>query len=114
MLDPERTAQERGAVRKAHRFRRTILCLSLLILVPAGIGFSTKLIQFVRTSRTDEQGGFAILPLLLYLAVSAGFLCLFLWAAFQGMFRDIERPKHTMLETEERLEQAARQQGGRA
>lgn len=83
-----------------------VLCLAVVILVPAGIGFTTKLVEFYRTSRGDEHGGFAILPLVLYLTVSAGFLCLLLWAAFQGMFHDVERPKFTMLETEDRLEHA--------
>ena len=91
--------------------RWIVLLLAVVILIPAGIGFTNKLIQFIRTSRTDEHGGFAILPLVLYLAMSAGFLCLLLWAAFQGMFRDVERPKITMLETEERLEQAENKLG---
>jgi hypothetical protein len=73
-----------------------IVILALIILVPSGLGFGNKL-----------EGGFAILPLLVYLAVAAGFICLLTWAIFQGMFKDVERPKYTMLENEERIERGA-------
>jgi hypothetical protein len=39
-----------------------------------------------------------------YLAVAAGFTCLFIWALLRGMFRDVEAPKHTMLENEAKLD----------
>lgn len=108
MQDREQSARTTSleAQRSRRRLRWIVLCLAAVILIPASIGFTTKLIQFYRTSRGDEHGGFAILPLMLYLTVSAGFLCLLLWAAFQGMFRDVEKPKFTMLETEDRLERA--------
>ena len=41
----------------------------------------------------DVDGAFAISPILNYLLASLGFLCLFGWAAVDGMFRDIEQPK---------------------
>jgi hypothetical protein len=40
-----------------------------------------------------------------YLLASLGFFCLFLWAILHGMFRDIEQPKTTMLETERMLDE---------
>lgn len=82
-----------------------LVILVVVILVPSAVGFTTKLLKFVQASGSGE-GGFAILPLLVYLSVAAGFLCLLAWAMFQGMFRDVERPKYTMLENEERLEHA--------
>ena len=33
-----------------------------------------------------------------YLLVAAGFGCLFLWAFLRGHYRDVEAPKHRMLE----------------
>ena len=39
-----------------------------------------------------------------YLLASFGFLLLFVWAAANGMFHDIEGPKYTMLVNEDRLD----------
>ena len=50
------------------------------------------------------NGAFALTPVTNYLFASLGFLCLFGWAAANGMFHDIERPKRTMLENEQRLD----------
>jgi len=83
---------------------RTIVLwvVAVLILVPGGYGFVEKFIQFVRilALSTDEGGGFTIIPIVNYLLVAAGMVCLLVWAVAQGMFRDIERPKYTMLERE--------------
>lgn len=78
--------------------------MATLIVVPAAIGFITKFVYFVRTLRTDDSGSFAIVPMVNYLVVAAGFLCLLIWAAYRGMFRDIEGPKYSMLEHEDRLD----------
>lgn len=102
MADTDREKQ--GTPRKSRGANIAVGLLAVLILVPAAYGFITKLVEFVRTSRSGGQGGFAILPVLIYLSVSAGFLCLFVWAVFRGMFHDIEKPKYTMLENEDRLE----------
>ena len=48
--------------------------------------------------RGDVDGVFAITPIVNYLLASLGFFFLFCWAIRHGMFRDIERPKYTMLE----------------
>jgi nitrogen fixation-related uncharacterized protein len=45
-----------------------------------------------------------------YLLVFVGFALLFLWAVWHGMFRDIEKPKHTMLANEARLDQEAEEE----
>lgn len=78
--------------------------MATAIVVPAAIGFITKFVYFVQTLRTDNTGSFAIVPMVNYLVVAAGFLCLLIWAAYKGMFRDIEGPKYTMLEHEDRLD----------
>jgi len=74
------------------------------ITVPGGYGFIEKFIQFVRVLLADKEGGFTIIPIANYLTVAAGMTCLLVWAILHGMFRDIERPKHLMLEREARIE----------
>lgn len=78
--------------------------MAVAIVVPAAIGFVTKFVYFVKTLRTDNTGSFAIVPMVNYLVVAAGFFCLLIWAAYRGMFRDIEGPKYTMLDREDRLD----------
>ena len=80
--------------------------VAALILIPGGYGFIEKFVQFIRTLalETDEGGGFAIIPIVNYLLVTAGMTCLLAWAVVHGMFRDIERPKYTMLEQEALLD----------
>jgi len=75
-----------------------------VFLVPAGYGFAGKLYEFFHLYRSDAEGVFAITPMANYLFASLGFLCLMFWAAFQGMFRDIEQPKQDMLQNEAELD----------
>jgi hypothetical protein len=87
--------------------------LALVILVPALVGFGNKFYEFLVVASNDEHS-FAVMPVLNYLLSSLGFLLLFGWAVMQGMFRDIEKPKVTMLENEQRLdaeEMEARESG---
>lgn len=88
---------------------RWTLLLAVLILVPALYGFGTKFVEFLALAG-DEEGSFTVVPILNYLLASAGFLLLFGWAVLHGMFRDIERPKYTMLENERRLDEAEAQE----
>ena len=81
-----------------------MIVLALVILVPALLGFGTKFVDFLILVR-DEEGAFTVMPILNYLLVSFGFLLLFGWAVLHGMFRDIERPKYTMLDNEKRLDE---------
>lgn len=81
--------------------------MALAVLVPSLLGFGTKLLEFIALFRGDVDGAFAISPVLNYLLASLGFLCMFGWAAMHGMFRDVERPKLTMLENEARLDAEA-------
>lgn len=85
-----------------------MILLALVILVPSMFGFGNKLLEFVALSRGDEEGIFALTPLVNYLLASFGFLCLFCWATMNGMFHDIEQPKRTMLENEARLDRLDR------
>lgn len=85
----------------------TVIAMSVIILVPTMAGFVTKLIEFVHTYRSQSDGVFAITPITNYLLASLGFLCLLLWATFNGMFHDIERPKYRMLDVEQELDRAS-------
>lgn len=78
--------------------------IAVVILVPSAFGFITKLVEFYYTFKTEKGGGFAIFPIMNYLLITAGFACLLGWATFNGMFRNIEKPKYDMLEQEDRLE----------
>jgi hypothetical protein len=77
---------------------------AIAVLGPSLYGFSGKFIEFIALFRGDPDGVFAISPIVNYLLASLGFFCLFGWAACQGMFSDIERPKQTFLETEDLLD----------
>jgi hypothetical protein len=85
------------------QFRVTVL-MAVLILIPSGYGFAGKFIELIHVYRGEADGAFAVAPMMNYLLASLGFFCLLLWAGFHGMFRDIEGPKHTMLEQEELLD----------
>ena len=82
------------------------LIFAVIILVPSMLGFGAKFLELVHTLRESPDGAFAVSPMLNYLLASMGFLCLLLWAVFNGMFHDLERPKHTMLETEHQLDES--------
>ncbi|HVC94297.1 MAG TPA: hypothetical protein VND64_11435 [Pirellulales bacterium] len=84
--------------------RLVTIAFALTVLLPSLYGFGTKFIELVALCRGDMTGAFAIAPIVNYLLASAGFLLLFGWAAANGMFHDIERPKLTMLENEARLD----------
>jgi hypothetical protein len=85
------------------QFRITIL-LAVLILIPSGYGFIGKFIELINVAKGEAGGAFAVAPIMNYLLASLGFLCLLLWAAGRGMFRDIENPKRQMLEREAELD----------
>jgi hypothetical protein len=82
----------------------TLVVMTVIILVPTMAGFIMKLIEFFHTFRQSADGVFAITPITNYLLASIGFLCLLIWASLNGMFHDIERPKHHMLDTERQLD----------
>jgi len=74
--------------------------MSLLILIPSCLGFGTKFLEFIAIFSGEVDGAFAIAPILNYLLASFGFLMLFLWATVNGMFHNIEGPKHDLLRNE--------------
>lgn len=80
------------------------IIFAVLILIPSMLGFVMKFMELINLTQGETDGGFAITPVVNYLLASAGFFFLLLWAAFNGMFNDLEEPKHLMLENEEKLD----------
>jgi cbb3-type cytochrome oxidase maturation protein len=76
----------------------------LAATVAGGAGFVYKLVQFSKEALGSEAASFAVVPVLVYVLVALGFTALFLWALARGQFRDIEGPKHRMLEREAQYE----------
>ncbi len=97
------------AAGSARRLNVITIILAVFILLPACFGFVKKFIELVSLVG-DEEGSFAIMPVLNYLLASFGFVMLFLWAMAHGMFRDIEKPKVTMMENEARLDAEAEEE----
>jgi nitrogen fixation-related uncharacterized protein len=77
---------------------------SILVLVPAILGFANKFLDLLLVAYGDEEGAFAATPIMNYLLATAGFVCLLLWTAAQGAFKDLDGPSHAMLENEHRLD----------
>jgi len=86
------------------QWRMTVI-FAIVILIPSMYGFVGKFVELVHVFRGEPGGAFAIAPMLNYLLASLGFLCMLFWATAKGMFHDLERPKHHMLEQEELLNQ---------
>jgi len=100
-----------SATNEPRQPRIQTIAVSIMAVVIIGFcifGFGSKFIELVRLVVTDEtaasEGVFAVAPLANYVLASAGFLCLLGWAAAHGMFRNIEGPKRTMLESEAMLD----------
>ncbi|MBL8817387.1 MAG: hypothetical protein JNL58_15275 [Planctomyces sp.] len=80
------------------------IVLGILILIPSMLGFVMKFRELMAITEGGTEGGFAITPVINYLLASSGFFLLLVWAALNGMFRDLERPKYLMLENEQELD----------
>lgn len=92
---------------QARRRRNWItLLFAVIILVPSMLGFLAKFFEFAKTFRGEADGAFAITPMVNYLLASLGFLCMLIWATYNGMFHDMEAPKYNMLEREQQLDEA--------
>ena len=80
------------------------IVFGILILIPSMLGFVMKFGELMTLTGGSTEGGFAITPVINYLLASLGFFFLLVWAAINGMFRDLERPKYLMLENERELD----------
>jgi hypothetical protein len=92
-----------ASARARRRLNWSTVILAVFVLLPACYGFGRKFVELLAVAG-DEEGLFAVMPIVNYLLASLGFAMLFFWAIFQGMFRDIERPKETMLANEAKLD----------
>ena len=107
MSSPAHPASRSAAAPRAGMNRRqawVTAAMAVLILIPSMYGFLGKFVEFVHIYRGARGGEFAVAPILNYLLASAGFFCMLLWAAWNGMFRDVERPKIDFLENERLLD----------
>jgi hypothetical protein len=84
-----------------------MIILSVVILLPPLFGFGLKFFELVSLVH-DEDGAFAVMPVLNYLFVSAGFLLLLTWGLCNGMFQNVEQPKRVMLDNERLLDEQTR------
>lgn len=100
----------------AQRSSNVVTIMFVPVLVATCYFFGIKFYELVRVAVYEPDGAFAVTPIVNYLLAGLGFLCMLGWATYNGMFRDIERPKITMLDNEQRLdaaEQAAQEQANR-
>ncbi len=74
------------------------------ITVLAGFGFVFKVVEFTRAWATGGSANFAIVPVVSYLAVALGFLCIFIWSFIRGEYKDVERVKYRMLEMQDEID----------
>lgn len=98
-------------VRRPRRANWTTLVLAVCILLPACFGFGKKFLELLSLVG-DDEGAFAVTPVLNYLLASLGFGFLFLWAMIHGMFRDIEGPSQAMLDNEHVLDAETEEECG--
>ena len=108
MVEPERESDPLSTgpsqASRVNWANRVTLFFAVGILTFVMAAFVGKLIEFVNTFSTDSGGVFAITPMVNYLLASLGFLCMLIWATFNGMFHDMEQPKQTMLERDQLLD----------
>ena len=93
------TGEEPSTVKRP--WMRWVFWIMLTAIVLGGAGFIYKLAQFSKEALANHDGSFAVVPIVVYVFVALGFVCLFLWALLRGQFRNIEAPKRRLLEQEE-------------
>ncbi len=84
--------------------RRFLWIFSVAMILITASAFVFKLIEFAYSFRADQPLRFAMIPVVTYLIVAAGFGCLFLWAYLTGQFRNVEAPKYRMLEMQDQID----------
>ncbi|MBX3427356.1 MAG: hypothetical protein KF688_16880 [Pirellulales bacterium] len=86
-----------------------VAVMGVFVIAVSAWGFGGKLWELVLIVRQwdsgSSEGAFAVTPLVNYLLATFGFLLMLFWAAANGMFTEIERPKQTMLDREEQLDE---------
>jgi hypothetical protein len=89
------------AADRMERRGRIILWTAMIAgLIAAGTAFSYKVAEFIFTLGSKDVQGFADVPVTVYFAVAAGWLCLLGYCFASGKFKDIESSKWDMLKQE--------------
>jgi TRAP-type uncharacterized transport system fused permease subunit len=83
---------------------RAVVVIAVVVAAFCTYGFYSKFAELIAVYRSHNEGAFAITPILNYILASVGFLFMLVWAAFRGMFHDIEGPKRTLLDNENMLD----------
>ena len=87
-----------------HRVSLWTWLVGAAVLIPSILGFANKFLDLVIIAAGDEEGAFALTPIMNYLLATAGFFCMLMWAVTQGAFHDINEPSRVMFENELELE----------
>lgn len=74
------------------------------MLIPSMLGFANKFLDLMIIAQGDEEGAFALTPMINYLLATAGFFCMLMYAVAQGAFHDLNGPSRAMFENELELE----------
>ncbi len=80
---------------------RFVRWFSITVVLLAAFGFLFKLVEFSSSLAKGDIINFAIVPVTVYLTVAGGFFSLFIWSILKGHLKNVEQPKHRMLEMEE-------------
>lgn len=89
---------------KGYRTPWAMYFFAAVVLVPTILGFANKFMDLILIVQGDDEGAFAITPIVNYLFATAGFVCLLIWSATQGAFDDLDQPSVAMFENEKRLD----------
>ena len=87
-----------------HRVPLWTWIVGAAVLIPSLMGFANKFLDLMIVAQGDEEGAFALTPMINYLLATAGFFCMLMWAITQGAFYDLNQPSHQMFGRELELE----------
>jgi hypothetical protein len=87
------------------RAARLVVIWTMIVgVVLAGIAFAYKIATFIYTLSSPDFAGTFDVGIVVYFAVSAGWLCVLGWAFLTGKFKQMERAKYDLLREEEEYE----------
>jgi hypothetical protein len=100
----DQLSQQR-AKRDPDRASRLVVIWTMIVgIFLAGVAFAYKIATFIFTlSSPDFRGTFDV-SITVYFFVSAGWLCVLVWAFLTGKFKQMERAKYDLLKQEEEYE----------
>jgi hypothetical protein len=89
-------------------FAKVIFAFAFFLL-PAFLGFGKKFLELLMLLGDDSgEGAFAITPIVNYILASLGFFLMMVWAVYNGMFHDIQKPAESFMKTEAWLDEQER------